>query len=94
MPVMSSSPHVAPNTIKLIHTLVWVFFAACILAIPIAAARAQYSVAALLIGLVALEPVVLAQSSNSPAHELGTVRNHVVENRAKLITAWHEYFAR
>ena len=41
-----------------------------------------------------LEPVALAQSSNFPAHELGTVRNLVVENRAKLIAAWHEYFAR
>ncbi|MGA7990936.1 MAG: DUF4160 domain-containing protein [Thermoanaerobaculia bacterium] len=41
-----------------------------------------------------LEPVALAQSSHFPAHELGILRNHVVENRAKLIAAWHEYFAR
>ena len=41
-----------------------------------------------------LEPVALAQSANFPAHELGIVRGLVVENRGKLITAWHEYFAR
>jgi hypothetical protein len=41
-----------------------------------------------------LEPVALAQSSNFPAHELGTVRDLVVEHRGKLIAAWHEYFAR
>jgi hypothetical protein len=41
-----------------------------------------------------LEPVALAQSVNFPAHELGTVRGLVVENRGKLITAWHEYFDR
>jgi len=41
-----------------------------------------------------LEPVALAQSANFPAHELGIVRGHVIENRDKLIAAWHEYFAR
>jgi hypothetical protein len=41
-----------------------------------------------------LEPVALAQSSNFPAHELGKVRDLVIENHAKLIAAWHEYFPR
>jgi len=41
-----------------------------------------------------LEPVALVHSSNFPAHELGTVQNHVTEHRAKLLAAWHEYFAR
>ena len=43
---------------------------------------------------VLLEPVALAESANFPAHELGTLRGLVVENHAKLIEAWHEYFSR
>ena len=39
----------ARKTIKVIHTIVWGFFASCIVAIPVFALRAQYSLAALLI---------------------------------------------
>ena len=46
--------------IKVAHTIVWVFFAACIAAIWIFAARADYLNAALSIGLVTVEVVVLA----------------------------------
>lgn len=53
-----SSP--APlRTIKTIHTAVWAFFAACIVGIPVEAARSEYGRAAFLIGLVALEVLVL-----------------------------------
>jgi len=45
--------------IKLLHTAVWLFFAACIVAIPIAGARRQYLWAAILIGLVLVECSVL-----------------------------------
>jgi hypothetical protein len=62
-PITSSSAGLALNTIKLVHTLVWAFFAACVVAIPIAAAYAEYSRAALLIGLVALEVLVLLFNS-------------------------------
>jgi hypothetical protein len=48
------------KTIKLLHTCVWAFFAACILAIPVAAALAAYGIAAVLMGLVAVEVLVLA----------------------------------
>jgi len=34
------------------------------------------------------------ESANFPAHELGAVRGLVIENHAKLIEAWHEYFSR
>lgn len=63
MSIIPSSAGVALNTIKLVHTLVWAFFAACIVAIPIAAARAEYSRAAFLIGLIALEVLVLVFNS-------------------------------
>jgi hypothetical protein len=46
--------------IRLVHTLVWAFFAACILAIPAASWLGQHRTAAALIGVVALEVAVLA----------------------------------
>ena len=46
--------------IKVLHTAVWVFFAGCIVAIPIQGARRHYGSAAVLIGLVLVECGVLA----------------------------------
>jgi hypothetical protein len=46
-------------TIKVVHTLVWAFFAACIFAIPVFAWRGQFRAAAILIGIVFLEVMVL-----------------------------------
>ena len=46
--------------IKSLHTAVWLFFAACIVAIPFAGARGQFLWAAVLSGLVLLECAVLA----------------------------------
>jgi hypothetical protein len=46
--------------VKLMHTVVWAFFAACVLGIPIAAAQQQLRVAVVLIGCVAVETLVLA----------------------------------
>jgi hypothetical protein len=46
--------------IKLLHTAVWFFFAACIVAIPIVGARRHYMWAAVLVGLVLVECGVLA----------------------------------
>jgi len=46
-------------TIKVVHTLVWVFFASCIFSIPVFAWRGQFRAAALLIGVVLVEVMVL-----------------------------------
>ncbi len=46
--------------IKLVHTLVWLFFAGCIMAIPIAGALRQFRWAAVFTGLVLLECAILA----------------------------------
>lgn len=46
--------------IKLLHTIVWAFFAGCIVAIPVAGAAGRFSWAACLIGVVLLECAVLA----------------------------------
>lgn len=48
------------TVIKLLHTAVWFFFVACIVGIPISAARRRFGWAALLSGLVLLECAVLA----------------------------------
>jgi hypothetical protein len=46
--------------VKLLHTAIWLFFAGCIVAIPIAGARRQFLWAAVLTGLVLVECAVLA----------------------------------
>ena len=46
--------------IKLLHTVAWLFFAGCIVGIPIAGARRQFLWAAVLTGLVLVECAVLA----------------------------------
>ena len=54
------TPASAPlRTIKVVHTLIWAFFASCILAIPILAWRGEYARAALFIAIVLLEVLVL-----------------------------------
>jgi polyferredoxin len=49
----------ALRAIKLIHTAVWAFFAACVFAIPVFACRANYRYAAAFIGVVFIEVLVL-----------------------------------
>lgn len=46
--------------IKLAHTLIWAFFASCIVAIPVASAFGNFRLAAVLAGIVAVEVLVLA----------------------------------
>lgn len=47
------------RAIKTVHTIVWAFFAGCILAIPVATWRGQLGVALVLIAVVCVEVVVL-----------------------------------
>lgn len=47
------------QVIKLLHTLVWAFFASCIIAIPYFSLRGELTQAWSLIALVALEVVIL-----------------------------------
>ena len=46
--------------IKLLHTVVWIFFVACIVAVPLAAALHRFALAAVSAGLVLVECLVLA----------------------------------
>jgi len=47
------------TAIKLGHTVVWAFFVACILAIPLLTASSQFGLAALFVAIVACEVGVL-----------------------------------
>ncbi len=47
------------RTVKLVHTAAWAFFASCCVGIPFAAWQHRFALAALLIGFVALESLVL-----------------------------------
>lgn len=49
----------ALKTVKTIHTAIWAFFVACIAGAPIAARFGNFTLAAVLIGFVALEALVL-----------------------------------
>lgn len=49
----------ALRIIKLAHTVIWAFFASCVLAIPIVAWHGEYAYAALFIGIVFVEILVL-----------------------------------
>ena len=55
-----ASTTVNPLTaIKLGHTVVWAFFVACILAIPIYTAKSEFGIAAFFTAVVAVEVAVL-----------------------------------
>lgn len=49
--------------VKLLHTMVWAFFAACIVAIPLAAWAGRFDAALLLMGIVTIEVLVLAANA-------------------------------
>ena len=53
-------PALSLRAIKMLHTVVWAFFAAAILAIPLAAWRGEFNWVAGLTGLVAIEVAILA----------------------------------
>jgi carbon starvation protein CstA len=46
--------------VKVLHTLIWAFFAGCILAVPVAALRGRFRLGAVLSGVVLVECLVLA----------------------------------
>jgi len=46
--------------IKILHTAAWAFFASCILAIPVVAWARRFDQASVLIGIVAVEVLIVA----------------------------------
>jgi hypothetical protein len=53
-------PTAALVTVKVVHTVVWVFFVSCILAVPVSAGLHHFNASAAFAGLVLLECLVLA----------------------------------
>lgn len=53
------SPQTSLRLIKVVHTIVWAFFAGCIVAIPVCTWRDDLGWAALLIALVLVEVIVI-----------------------------------
>lgn len=51
------------RAVKIVHTAVWAFFATCVVAIPLMAWRDELRLAALFIGLVMIEVLVLLANS-------------------------------
>jgi hypothetical protein len=51
------------RAVKLIHTAAWAFFASCVVLIPFAAWQRRLGLAGLLIGVVAVESLVLVVNS-------------------------------
>ena len=47
------------TAIKLVHTAIWVFFVACILAIPLYTAKSEFGLAAFFAAVVAVEVAIL-----------------------------------
>lgn len=56
---MRSVSHSALRAVKVVHTIVWAFFAGCILLIPYFAWRRQIEIASVLIAIVTIEVAVL-----------------------------------
>ncbi len=53
------TPETSLRAIKLLHTIVWAFFAGCILAIPMLAFLRRFGQAVVLIGVVLIEVLIL-----------------------------------
>lgn len=49
----------ALNFVKFVHTLAWAFFVACIVLLPVAAHQGNFQLVAWLVGIIALEIVIL-----------------------------------
>lgn len=52
-------PQTSLRAVKILHTVIWAFFAGCILAIPVYSWRGEFAVAAALIGAVSIEVTVI-----------------------------------
>ncbi len=80
-------PNAKPNPvlvgIKLLHTAIWLFFVACIVALPIAGALGQYRWAAALAGLILIECSVIGLNhGRCPLTDLAA--RHTIARRANF----------
>jgi hypothetical protein len=57
---IETDPGTALIAVRIIHTVVWVFFVACILAVPVTAGLHRFKLSIVFAGLVLVECLVLA----------------------------------
>ena len=53
------NPAIQLRVVRVVHTVIWAWFAGCIVAIPVAAASHRLRVAVILIGIVSVEVAIL-----------------------------------
>lgn len=89
----AAAPPAALVTIKAVHTIVWAFFAGCILAIPAASWMGEHSAAGWLIAVVLVEVAVLAANGwRCPLTALAA--RHTEDRRANFDIYLPEWLAR
>ena len=81
------------RAVKLIHTAVWAFFVACILAIPLFTVLCRFLLAALFTGIVAVEVAVLVLNGMTcPLTDVAA--RHTDDRRANFDIYLPEWLAR
>ncbi|HEX5052353.1 MAG TPA: hypothetical protein VFZ65_11305 [Planctomycetota bacterium] len=81
------------RAVKVLHTVVWAFFAGCIVAIPPVAWSGRLGIAWLLVGAVAVEVVVLAANAwHCPLTAVAA--RHTDDRRANFDIYLPEWLAR
>jgi hypothetical protein len=81
------------RVIKVVHTVVWAFFAGCIVSIPIASSLGEHSVAAWLAAVVLVEVVVLA-ANNMRCPLTGVAARYTGDRRANFDIYLPEWLAK
>jgi hypothetical protein len=81
------------RTVKVVHTVIWAFFVACILAIPLFTIRARFGLAALFAAIVAVEVIVLVLNGLS-CPLTGVAARYTSERRANFDIYLPEWLAR
>ena len=81
------------RTVKVVHTAIWAFFVACILAIPLFTLRASFGLAALFAAIVAVEVIVLVLNGLS-CPLTGVAARYTSERRANFDIYLPEWLAR
>ena len=79
--------------VKFVHTVVWSFFAACIVALPIASLLGEYVLAASLAAVVLVEVVVLALN-HMRCPLTGVAAQYTVDRRPNFDIFLPEWLAR
>jgi hypothetical protein len=89
-PEMDMNAKARLRAVKSLHTIIWVFFVGCILAIPVEASLRRFDRALLLIACVMLEVVTLALNSwHCPLS--GVAARYTADRRANFdiyLPAW------